>query len=123
MRLAGAAAIATLAAVAFRWAPGSLPLPPCAFRSWTGLGCLTCGLTRSVHAMAHGDVAAAVGWHPIGPVLFLAGAAAGIFWGIEAVAGRPIRVPSSRATARIALVTIGVLWIGFWLARMVLEAR
>ncbi|WP_243699989.1 DUF2752 domain-containing protein [Lysobacter sp. N42] len=40
-------------------APGSL-FPPCIFRSITGLLCPGCGLTRMLHALAHGDLQRAV---------------------------------------------------------------
>lgn len=36
-------------------APGS-PFPPCIFRSVTGLYCPGCGITRMLHALAHGDL-------------------------------------------------------------------
>ena len=39
-------------------APGSL-FPPCLFRTFTGLYCPGCGITRMLHALAHGDVARA----------------------------------------------------------------
>lgn len=40
--------------------PGNL-LPKCPFNWLTGLNCPACGVTRMVHALLHGDVAAA--WH------------------------------------------------------------
>lgn len=39
-------------------AAGSL-FPPCLFRAFTGLHCPGCGITRMLHALAHGDVARA----------------------------------------------------------------
>lgn len=36
-------------------AAGSL-FPPCLFRLFTGLYCPGCGITRMLHALAHGDV-------------------------------------------------------------------
>lgn len=35
------------------------PFPPCIFRSITGLYCPGCGITRMLHALAHGDLARA----------------------------------------------------------------
>jgi len=40
--------------------PGNL-LPKCPFNYLTGLDCPGCGATRMVHALLHGDIAAA--WH------------------------------------------------------------
>ena len=50
--------------------PAYLPIPTCLFRSITGHDCLTCGMTRSLHALAHGDLAAAVHYHLFGPAVF-----------------------------------------------------
>jgi hypothetical protein len=44
----------------------------CPFRRVLGLACPFCGLTRSFVALAHGELAAAVRFHPAGPVLFAA---------------------------------------------------
>ena len=41
-------------------APGSL-FPPCLFRTFTGLYCPGCGITRMLHALAHGDLVRAFG--------------------------------------------------------------
>lgn len=43
---------------------GSL-LPPCVFHLVTGLHCPGCGLTRALHALAHGEVARAWSMHPL----------------------------------------------------------
>jgi hypothetical protein len=48
-------------------------LPPsCRFRSWTGLDCPSCGLTRAFVSIAHGDLAAALRFNPVSPLVFLA---------------------------------------------------
>lgn len=48
-------------------------LPPsCRFRSWTGLDCPSCGLTRAFVSIAHGDLTAAISFNPIGPLVFAA---------------------------------------------------
>lgn len=65
LRVSLAAASAAAAAGGF-WllrtfdpnAAGSL-FPPCLFLKFTGLYCPGCGLTRMLHALAHGDVARA----------------------------------------------------------------
>ena len=50
-----------------------LRLPsPCLFYHLTGLPCPACGLTRAFVCTAHGQWAQAVGWHPLGPLLFFA---------------------------------------------------
>jgi hypothetical protein len=44
----------------------------CWFRGVFHIDCPFCGMTRSFVALAHGDVAAALRFHPAGPLLFLA---------------------------------------------------
>jgi Protein of unknown function (DUF2752) len=39
--------------------------PPCLFRMFTGLHCIGCGLTRALHALAHGDVGGALAMNPL----------------------------------------------------------
>ena len=48
------------------WLDGGPPL--CPFRWATGLPCPGCGLTRSVVALAHGDLSGAWFFHPLGPL-------------------------------------------------------
>lgn len=44
----------------------------CWFRAAFHVGCPLCGMTRSFVALAHGDLAASLGFHPAGPLLFAA---------------------------------------------------
>jgi hypothetical protein len=39
------------------------PFPPCLFKAATGLDCPGCGGTRAMHALLHGDFAAAADHH------------------------------------------------------------
>lgn len=39
--------------------------PPCLFHLFTGLHCPGCGLTRALHALAHGDITRAWAMHPL----------------------------------------------------------
>ena len=49
-------------------APGSL-FPQCLFRAFTGWHCISCGLTRALHALAHGEVARAFSLNPLAMAL------------------------------------------------------
>ena len=40
-------------------------LPPCPFHWLTGLYCPGCGSTRALHQLAHGNLAAALGYNPL----------------------------------------------------------
>ena len=53
--------------------PGGSPLGGlCIFRALFHLDCPFCGMTRSFVALAHGQLRAALGYHPAGPILFVA---------------------------------------------------
>jgi len=57
------------------WAARSLPvltfLPSCTFKGLTGLPCPTCGSTRSLVHLSHGDVADALAMNPLITLCFL----------------------------------------------------
>ncbi len=58
--------------VEFAWLPG-IPLPEtCASRSWFGIECPGCGLTRSMVYLFHGDWRASLAEHRLGWLLALA---------------------------------------------------
>jgi len=42
----------------------------CMLRHTFGVKCALCGVTHSLCAAARGDIAGALGYHPLGPVLF-----------------------------------------------------
>jgi hypothetical protein len=52
------------------WVAAGPPL--CPFRLLTGLPCPGCGITRSIVSTAHGDLAAALAFHPLGPLVLAA---------------------------------------------------
>lgn len=79
--LAGAAlVVAQLAASAWLVPAGDRVALPgggelgglCWFRAAFHIDCPFCGMTRSFVSLAHGDVAAALRFHPAGPLLFVA---------------------------------------------------
>jgi Protein of unknown function (DUF2752) len=77
--------------------PGTLGVDVCWFRRATGLPCPGCGLSRSVVALARGDLAASLAFHPFGPlVLAWAMAAAGSLL-LRDAARRRLRAALERA--------------------------
>jgi hypothetical protein len=46
-------------------------LPPCPFRSLTGLWCPGCGLTRATHHLLHGDVLGALRYNALLPFVVM----------------------------------------------------
>jgi len=67
-----------------------LPLMPCLFHAVTGLDCIGCGLTRSMHALAHGDFLTALSYNLIMPFWLLLPAYALLGEWLRALAGRPM---------------------------------
>ena len=41
------------------------PFPECMFHAFTGWYCIGCGMTRALHALAHGDVPGAFSMNPL----------------------------------------------------------
>jgi hypothetical protein len=98
---------------------GGVPGLTCAFKEWTGLSCLTCGLTRSLREAAHGDLMAAFRYHLMG-VPILGGMALGfLFWVGEAFSGKRLLLPGSMKTR--LLTGFAAVWILFWCIRLTLE--
>jgi Protein of unknown function (DUF2752) len=53
------------AASCFAWLAFGLPWPKCWFRQLTGLPCPTCGATRSVLSLVHGNLGGAIDRNPL----------------------------------------------------------
>lgn len=52
--------------VIYRQNPGEHPIfPPCAFLELTGFYCPGCGLTRALHYLLHGEIAASLAMNPL----------------------------------------------------------
>jgi len=75
--------IALLALSAARFLPVLTVAPSCPFKALTGLPCPTCGSTRSIVHLAHGNFTAALAMNPLICILFTA-AVIGLFYGILA---------------------------------------
>ena len=75
------------------WDPGSDSAPPlCLVRLLFHLPCPGCGMTRALHALAHGDLANAIVFHPLAPVLAVEAAVVWALWGLR------LRSPGSLRT-------------------------
>ncbi|WTG05116.1 DUF2752 domain-containing protein [Streptomyces sp. NBC_00012] len=70
--------------------PGHYPL--CPLLRFTGLYCPGCGGLRSAHAVAHGDIAAALGSNALAVVGYAAFAALWALWAVRAWRGRPMSI-------------------------------
>ena len=87
-----------------------LKFPACGFKRLTGLPCISCRGTRSVQALAAGDVVLSLRYNP----LVLVSIAIGMIWvgGYAVRKGRPPKRPISPKTAT---VITGVLLVGNWI--------
>lgn len=84
-------------------------LPPlCVFKHLTGLPCLTCGMTRSWVAMAHGELGQALAWNPAGAALCLI-TMTGTLYLVARMLGAPaLRLESTRAERRALSVGLAL---------------
>jgi hypothetical protein len=94
---------------------GLVPLP-CVFKAVTGLPCPTCGATRAVVALSHGDWSSALRLNPL-VVLAVAGWTAWLPYGLAtgARAGRRVRVACSSRDCTwlriLALAAVAANWL------------
>ena len=116
----GLALAAAVGSTLFLQSVGVL-LPACLFHELTGVSCLTCGLTRSLEAAAHGDVLGAMRFHLLGPFLLGGMLTACIVCAMEAVAGRRIvQLRQARWQRHMFLVVAGV-WVVYGVVRAIVE--
>jgi hypothetical protein len=117
---AGTCAVAVVL-TSYAVAPVYLPLGPCIIKETTGVSCLSCGMTRSFHSIAHGEWMEAFRYHLFGPVFFagiiiLGGIAAG-----EGLAGRTLVPRPPSRLARRAVIVLGSAWLAYGIIRAVTE--
>ena len=87
--------------------------PTCPFLAVTGLQCPGCGALRAIHALLHGDVAAAAGFNVLVVLMLPVLAWAWSSWTVSSLGGRP-RVPTLPPAASYSIA--GVL-VAFWVLR------
>jgi len=95
--------------------PSARWLPGCTFHRLTGLHCPGCGMTRAAAALAHGNLAAAFRFNPVGMVLLplaLVGLGLEAFGWIRAKPPRYRLQPGARAAWLLVWLVIA-----FWILR------
>ena len=108
--------------------PGAHGPVLCPMRRITGVWCPTCGMTRAVGWLAHGDLHQSLRYHPLAPLLLLEGAVVAAFllyrhrtqrddsrW---VTARGPERPWAERAALRAALVANALLVLLVWVIRL-----
>lgn len=101
--------------------PADLPLPGCTFHSLTGHSCLTCGMTRSLHAISHGELAAALRYHLFGPLVFIGMLLYLVICVAEAIRGKQFTPGIGAKTTKRAVTIFALVWLVYWVARLFLE--
>ena len=87
------------------------PFPGCFFFLFTGWHCVSCGLTRALHALVHGDVPGAFSMNPLATgMLLLSPLLAAWKWGWRPDWMRPLAVVM--AEPKFWLVLLPAYWIG-----------
>ena len=107
--------------VLFLVPPVQLPLPVCLFHSITGHSCLTCGMTRSLHALLHGDLAASVRYHLFGPAIFLGILMCLMIFAAEAASGNSFVLCIGEKLRGRIIGTFAILWLVYWGIRLAAE--
>ena len=91
-------------------------LPPCTFRSLTGVPCPSCGLTTSFALLMHGDLVNSLRANAVGTLLALFGLAV-IPWSVASVLRqRPLFIASLERAATWTVVVFVALLLTRWLA-------
>ena len=114
-----AAAVAAAGALLFAVPPEAIDYT-CPFRALTGYDCFSCGLTRSLHAAARGDLLASLMFHPAGMLIALGALALAGVWLAEALTGR--RAGLWRPWGRRALAALVAAWLLFGAGRLLMQA-
>jgi hypothetical protein len=88
----------------------------CLFRSWTGVACPACGMTRAVSALLSGSLGEMISLHPLAPLVLLEAAIAWTGWGISLAVRR--RGLDEAMLAQL-LAANALLFVMVWLIRLV----
>lgn len=91
----------------------------CMLRRVTGMPCPTCGVTRSLRALGQGEVAAAVRFHPLGPLYYVLLLAVMVRSAGIALSGRTWLERTARVLVWmlpfVATATVGLYVVRMWL--------
>lgn len=91
-----------------------LPFSVCFLKALTGIPCPTCGSTRAVGCLAHGDLPGAFGMNPLATLAFLAL----VPWAMADLAlltrGRALGVSASPRTGHVLRVAAVVAVLANW---------
>ena len=109
--------LAASALIAAIWLKLGLPTPLCPLHALSGIPCPTCGATRAVAALLHGEIARAIILNPLMAALLL-GAALYVCYAAVVVLGRLPRLrwePLTKTEANLARFAAMVLLATNWM--------
>ncbi len=109
-------AILIAALYAFEPSAGSL-FPKCIFHQLTGLNCPGCGLQRAIHALMHGQVAEAVRYNAILPVMAVFAAT---YAAVHTLRRRWPRLDQAITSGNAALLIVAII-LAWWILRNILH--
>jgi hypothetical protein len=113
--LVAVAGAALLAPTLLRpWSDGPVVCP---LRRVTGVWCPTCGMTRALGWLAHGDFHESLRYHPLAPVLVIEIVLVGAFW-LYQRRHDPSWAARSPAVFRGLLVANALLALVVWVVRL-----
>lgn len=97
------------------WLSAGFPTPPCPLHALTGIPCPTCGTTRGLVALFHGDMRTATAFNP----LIMAGILAAVFYTAYAAAAVLGLIPRWRVSlspkaALAARIILTALFVSDW---------
>src|SRR5687767_14071360 len=87
----------------------NITIPKCSFKNLTGLPCATCGSTRALRALSHGQLSEAFWWNPAATLAVLGGIAAFLFW---LVAPRDMVEKTTLVLRRLPIFAIIITLLG-----------
>ena len=108
-------------AVLFLMPPENTPFAACGFHALTGHSCLTCGMTRSLHAMSHGQLIASLRYHMMGPVIFVGVFLFSLTLLVEGMMGKRIRLAQGKRYTKQTAWLFAIVWLVYWGARLIVE--
>ena len=107
-------ALTGIIVLALVWTPSDDGLTLCPSQNLFGVSCPGCGLSRSVAALAKGDLQASMGYHALGPLFFAAILA---MWGwLGWCFLKDRRLPPIR-TFHVPALVLTVSLTGYWIIR------
>jgi len=115
--------IALSGILALGWLLSGLPTPLCPLHALTGLPCPTCGMTRGLSCLLHGNLKVAILFNPL-LMAILIGMAFYLLYCVVVVSVRLPRLryePLSKITALAVRLGVVLLILGNWIYLIVRE--